>query len=54
MAGEVFSPSTGRRIPRHELRPGMSDQYIFDTLRALANPEMFDLLTTQGGQTADT
>ena len=40
-----------RGIPRQGLRTGLTDEAIADTLWAIASPEVYDLLTTQGGYT---
>lgn len=36
-------------IPRQGLRTGLTEEAIADTLWALASPEVYDLLTAQGG-----
>lgn len=38
-----------RGIPREGLRAGLTEEDIVDTLWALASPEVYDLLTAQGG-----
>ena len=40
-------------LPREDLRPELGPAEIADTLWTLASPEVYDLLTTQGGHTPD-
>ena len=41
-----------RAVPHRGLRPGLTPSDIADTLWALASPDVYDLFTTQAGQSA--